>query len=442
MFYIVEEESKLDYLERSARFGFFVEVISSHNLYHPKLSSTVAVYIRPLNQNKGYIIPINHDEGINVAKSRVCNILSKAETLYTIDKKRLLYHFNLQRAIDISLLIAVTEYKKVDFYNDNNVLNFFYTKFSRYSNINQFIPLSKLYEYCEKLYDSASKYLEVEVPEFFDFYNKTATNVFFLIEQAGLGIYYEEYMELFKPREPLYNTVDNTVYTSYNLYNVTSRPTNAFNSVNYAAIPKEPEYRKSFKPKNDFFVEFDFDGYHLRLLAEQIGYELTDESAHKQLAKLYFGKDEITDEEYSKAKQINFHAIYGKIPEKHKDLKIFKEIQEYIDTMWNFFNDNGVIYNPISGKHFTKELKDMNPAKLMNYMMQSLETARNIVTLKEVLRYLQDKSTTVALYTYDAILFDFDKEDGKETLEDLKRIMENGTKYPVKFKYSKNLVLD
>ena len=59
---------------------------------------------------------------------------------------------------------------------------------------------------------------------------------------------------------------------------------------------------------------------------------LPAESAHKQLAKLYFGKDEITDEEYNKAKQINFQAIYGKIPEEHKDLEIFKEIQEYIDN--------------------------------------------------------------------------------------------------------------
>ena len=69
--------------------------------------------------------------------------------------------------------------------------------------------------------------------------------------------------------------------------------TNSFNSVNYAAIPHSEKHRKAFKPQNDFFVEFDFDGYHLRLLCEQIGYPLTNESAHKQLAKLYFNKDEI-----------------------------------------------------------------------------------------------------------------------------------------------------
>ena len=83
----------------------------------------------------------------------------------------------------------------------------------------------------------------------------------------------------------------------------------------------------------------------------------------------------------------------------------------------------------------------MNPQKLMNYIMQSLETSRNILILKEVLRYLKDKKTKLVLYTYDALLFDFFKEDGKETLEELKEILESGGKYPIKFKYSKDLSL-
>jgi len=109
--------------------------------------------------------------------------------------------------------------------------------------------------------------------------------------------------------------------------------------------------------------------------------------------------------------------------------------------MWEMFEKEGYVSNPQTGKPFTKELKEMHPAKLMNYMMQSLETSNNITILKEVLRYLQDKKTFITLYTYDAILFDFSKEDGKETLEDIKRIMELGNKYPVKFKYSTDLVL-
>ena len=441
MFYIVEQESKLENLQRLSKLGLYVDVISTNDLYHPKLSSTVAVYIRPVNSKHGFIVPINHDEGINVSKERVYSILSSASKLYTINKKNLLYHFNLQEAIDLSLLYSMTEYDRLEYSRDNNTLNHFYNKFSNFKGINTLIPLSKLYESCEKVYESVKKVIDYSIPEGFDFYNKTATNVFFLLEQSGLGIYYDQFKEMFKPRNPLYNIQNNTVLTHYNLYNVTSRPTNAFNSVNFAAIPKGDQYRRCFKPTNDYFVELDFDGYHLRLLCEQIGFDLSSESAHKQLAKQYFNKENITDEEYNQAKQINFHAIYGKIPEKYSFLEVFEKIDGFIKGLWSEYETNGRVLAPISNKPFTKTLKDMNPQKLMNYIMQSLETSRNILILKDVLRYLKDKNTKLVLYTYDALLFDFSKEDGKKTLEDLQEILESDGKYPIKFKYSKDLSL-
>ena len=441
MFYIVEQNSKLESLQRLSKLGLYVDVISSNDLYHPKLTSTIAVYIRPVNSKHGYIIPINHDEGLNVSKERVYGILSSASKLYTVNKKDLLYHFNLQEATDLSLLHSMVKYDRLEYSRENNTLNHFYNKFRDFRNINQLIPISKLYESCEKVYNQVNKVIDYKIPDGFDFYNKAATNVFYLLEQSGLGVYYDNYREIFKPRNPLYNTVDNTVLTSYNLYNVTSRPTNAFNSVNFAAIPKSPEHRKCFHPTGDYFVELDFDGYHLRLLCEQIGYPLSDESAHKQLAKQYFNKEEITEEEYDKAKQINFHAIYGKIPEKYAYLDVFEKIDGFIKSLWTEYETNGRVLAPISNKPFTKALKDMNPQKLMNYIMQSLETSRNILILKEALRYLKDKKTKLVLYTYDALLFDFHKEDGKETLEKLQEILEEGGKYPIKVKYSKDLVL-
>ena len=441
MFYIVEEESKLKSLENLVRLGCYVDVISTNDSYHPKLTDVVAVYVRLLKSDHGYIIPVNHEEGLNVDKTRIYEVLSKASKLYTLNKKTLLYYFNLQDAIDVSLLHSMTKYERLEYSKDSNVLNFFYNKFRTHKNINQLIPIAKLYEAADKLYDSIKQSINIDIPEGFDFYNKTATNVFYLLEQGGIGVYYDAFNKMFSPRDPLYNTIDNKVLTKYNLYNVTSRPTNAFNSVNFAAIPKTPEHRKTFRPTGDYFVEFDFDGYHLRLLCEQIGYRLTDASAHKQLAKIYFNKEEINDEEYKEAKQINFHAIYGKIPEKYAYLDVFEKIDGFIKSLWTEYETNGRVLAPISNKPFTKALKDMHPQKLMNYIMQSLETSRNILILKDVLRYLKDKKTKLVLYTYDALLFDFHKEDGKETLKELQEILETGGKYPIKFKYAKDLML-
>ena len=441
MFYIIETDTQLERLQSFGRLGGYVDIIPTNYFYHPKLTSTVAVYIRPTNSKHGFIVPIDHDEGLNVDKERVYEILKSYSTLYTLDKKLLLYHFNLQGAIDLSLLYSMVKYEKLEYSRDFNFINYFYNKFKNIYYINKLIPLSKLYELCEKTYEKVGKVADIPLPSGFDFYNKTATNVFYLLEQGGLGIYYEAFNKMFSPRDPKQNIVDNVAYTYYNLYNITSRPTNAFNSVNFAAIPKTSEHRKCFHPVNDYFVEFDFDGYHVRLLCDQLGYDLTEESAHKQLAKTYFNKEEILDHEYDKAKQINFHALYGRIPEEYKDVEIFKKIQQFIDSLWIKYEGLGVIHNNMSEKPFTEELKDMNPQKLMNYLMQSLETSRNILILKDVLRYLQDKKTNVVLYTYDSLLFDFSKDDGKETLNQLQTILESGKKYPIKFKYSKDLCL-
>ena len=269
MFYIVESDNQIEKLKSYGKKGY-VEVISNNDNIHPKLSTTVALYIRPLESNKGYIIPVEHDEGINISKNRVSQVLDTFDTLYTLNRKDFIYHFNTRGLIDISLLYSMIEYDRLDIFHSNKTYNYFYSKNSNFKDINKLIPLSKHHEKCEENFSKIKDILEKDIPKGFDFYNETCSNVFYLIEQQGLGIFYNAFNELFKPKNPLYNIYNNTVLTSYNLYNATSRPTNAHNSINFAAIPKSEKHRKCFKPQNDKFVEFDFDGYHLRLLCDQI----------------------------------------------------------------------------------------------------------------------------------------------------------------------------
>jgi hypothetical protein len=146
VFYIVEEESKLVNLENLVRLGCFVDVVPTHDLYHPKLTSAIAVYIRLLKSDHGYIIPINHDEGLNVDKQRVYELLLKSSKLYTFDKKKLLYYFNLQDAIDISLLYSMVKFDRLDVSRGNSTINYFYNKFRDKPFVNRLVPISKLYE--------------------------------------------------------------------------------------------------------------------------------------------------------------------------------------------------------------------------------------------------------------------------------------------------------
>ena len=128
MFYIVEQEEKLKYLENLVKLGCFVNVIPCDYNFHPKLTTTTAVYIRLLNSYHGFIIPINHEEGLNVDKKRVYKLLKNTSKLYTLNKKELLYHFSLPDAKDISLLYSMIEYDRLDIFHSNKTYNYFYSK--------------------------------------------------------------------------------------------------------------------------------------------------------------------------------------------------------------------------------------------------------------------------------------------------------------------------
>jgi hypothetical protein len=217
VFYIVEEEIKLGYLTNLAKQSAFVEVITTNSQMHSSFTDVIAVYIRPEVGTSGYIIPVSHDEGINVTKDRIYTLLTSIGTLYTLDKKSLLYHFNIQGAIDISLLYSMVNYNRLEITCKNSTYNWYYNKHKGKKQINQLIPISKIYEKCEETYEQIKKVINLKVPSGFEFYNNLATNVFYLLEQPGIGIRNNQFEAAFTPKDPIYNIDGSTVYTSYNL---------------------------------------------------------------------------------------------------------------------------------------------------------------------------------------------------------------------------------
>lgn len=440
MFYIVDTLEQLKRLKSYKDFGCFLELIESNDYYHPKLTEIVAVYIRPvIDKGQGFIVPVSHDEGLNQNFEDVCKILKSFSKVYVLNKKRVLYHYvGGKELIDLGIKEAMLRFDRLDIETSVKTYNWFYSKYSSLSNVNQIIPLTKHYERCEELYSRVESLIKEEEPEGFQFYNETATKVYFMVEQNGLRVDKHGFLKNFHVNDEGYSIDGELVYTQYNLLNPTSRPTNSFNGVNFLAIPKGEAFRQCFKSrfgKEGMFVQFDWDGYHLRLVSEQIGYKLKlDEKAHLQLAKLWYGKDEVSDAEYGKAKAMNFQIIYGAIPDEYRGLEFTDKVQAYIDELWKQYKKDGYITNPISGKQFTKNLKDMKPNKLMNYMVQSLETARNVEVLCKVLRMLNKNQykSKIILITYDSFLVDWSYEDGEEVLTEIKKIMEGrGGQYPV-----------
>jgi hypothetical protein len=207
------------------------------------------------------------------------------------------------------------------------------------------------------------------------------------------------------------------LYSNYNLWTTTGRPSNSFGTVNFAALP--PEKRKAFVAENDYLVEFDFDAYHLRLIADLVNYDFGEESVHKHLAKYY-------ECSYEESKQKTFRLLYGGIDrETREKVPFFDLTHNYINKKWNEINTHNLVSTDIyRRKLLFKNYEDLNRNKVFNYLIQALETESNIKKILKVQDYLLNKNTKLVLYGYDSFLFDFSQQDGVETLKDIKSILE------------------
>jgi hypothetical protein len=209
-------------------------------------------------------------------------------------------------------------------------------------------------------------------------------------------------------------------YTQYNMLTTTSRPSNTFGGVNYAALPKDGDVRKRFISRFDGgkLYQLDFDGYHIRLISKLIGVDIPlDIKAHKWLADQY-GAD------LKDAKAITFRQLYGGVQDEYKHIPFFSKTAQYIETLWGEFTRNGEVHTPLLKRKLTFD-KDLNKNKVFNYILQSVETERNILILEKLSKLISSRKSLPILYTYDSILFDVHPEDGNELILEIKKVMES-----------------
>jgi MFS superfamily sulfate permease-like transporter len=152
---------------------------------------------------------------------------------------------------------------------------------------------------------------------------------------------------------------------------------------------------------------------------------------------MYFNKEELTDEEYAKSKELTFKQLYGGVFKEYREIPFFKAMNEYVEKLWELFNVTEKL-ELVGGKILTKEqIQNPTPNKILNYIIQSAETYNNTISVKKVIEYLEDKKSKVILCTYDSFLIDYSLEDGKKILKEVKKLLENN-KYVVKVAYGNN----
>ena len=416
MFYIIERS---DQLEKLGSFGdCFVSFIPKNNKFHPALTELSLVYVRDLIRTKGFMLCINHSESFGLSKEDVeWWLVNNTQKMWVLDKKEALYYFNKpQKLFDVNFIKHIHKIP-------TNCSEFYYTKHYALPNVNCLIPISKHYEEWENTFSEVLPTIQSFTPnDQFTFNNERTTNVFYQLESNGIKLNKNCFIDYYQGKlpHPEFNLSRGKIYTHYNLYTTTSRPSNTFNSVNFAALNKDDGERMCYMPENDMFVEMDFQGYHPRLIGEMVEWHFPKDKNTYELLGQLLGVSQ------QEAKELTFKQLYGGVWSEYQYKPFFKDVNMFIDDMWDTYQ---------YGKYYETENRifipddDMTQAKLFNYIVQSKETSTNVELLEKVLDYLKGKKTKIVLYTYDAFLFDYSKEDG-DILQDIVNMLE----YPVTIK--------
>ena len=379
---------------------------------HPQKSKLSLLYVNTFDDE--YVLPINHNECLNID---LPNLKTKNK-VYTLDRKKLLHFLDLDNVIDVSMMSYMRTGKVLELDNLNTTAHdFLNMKFYKKKNINTVIPVLKHIEKCRKI----STMLQNNIEKYSEYvnvsYNDEILNNLSFIEKNGLM------------------TTEGKVFSEYNLYTSTGRPSNRFGGINFAALNKKDGSRKKFisRFKNGVLVEMDFDAYHLRLIADKINYEFPKGSVHEHMAQFY-GVD------YEEAKRLSFQYLYGYIPEDVIQINpYFSKVHDYIEGLWNIYKNDDFVESDIYKRRIYKEnLLDMNANKLFNYTIQLMETENNMKVLSALIPEIREYKSKLILYSYDSFLLDFNIEDGLDYLMKVKNILEQDKKYPVKVSWGLN----
>jgi len=418
-------------LSQCSEYDWFIVPIYSNGNCPVHLETLSLLYVYVLMKDEEYMISFNHTEALNIDAVNIQK-LPQSNRIYVYNKKRFMPFNQNSNIIDIDLVKYFETNSAFDDDYDTSAHIWFTKNFRYFKNLNTVIPILKHYERCNDIRNSFLEYYTPGIQEHDVFikYNDYFIRNFYLIEKNGLHVDKDIFTKHFIDTQ----YYDGYTYSEYNIYTSTGRPSNRYGGINFAALDKKTGCRTAFTSRfgsNGFLINFDFDAYHIRLLAHLVNYDFpVDESIHEHLGKLYFKKDTLTEEEYENSKKVSFKLLYGGITPEFQDIEYFKRVHELTQLMWKKFNDMNYIETPLfNRKLFKNFFTDMNASKLLNYYLQCFETERNCMVLDKLLK-LEMKSKII-LYTYDSILIDFCKDDGARILKYIKEEMVSD-KFPVK----------
>jgi len=406
---IIEKDNQLDdfLLKNHDKDCFIIPILSDVNR-HPLDNSLCAVYVKIVDGDEG-LLCFNHGETLKLSLEKLLT-LDRLGRKFVRDKKQLNHIVKLKNVVDVNLQYYMSKNESLEWEElSTNTHDYFYRVMWKMKNTNRIIPILKHFELCREQVKVLEKYYQLPIHEQ---YNDEIINNLSFIESSGL------------------RKDDGIVYSEYNLYTSTGRPSNRFGGINFAALNKKDESRKPYRSRfeDGILIEFDYDAYHLRLIGHILDYKFPKGSVHEHMREFY------GDVTYEESKNTSFQYLYGRIPQQIIDTNpFFSRVNKYITEIWGEFKREDFVKSNIYKKTiYKKNLSAMNRNKLFNYMIQLLETENNMKVMTQLIPFLKDKQSKLILYSYDSFLFDFKLTDGLDFLKGVKQILEQGGVFPTK----------
>ena len=217
--------------------------------------------------------------------------------------------------------------------------------------------------------------------------------------------------------------------------------------------------RKVFKPAEGcVYIDADYSQIELRVLAHMSGDENmieafnNGEDIHKQAASKVFGipMDQVTKEQRSDAKAVNFGIVYGiseyglgmqlGIPQKKAKMYIeqylskYEGIKNFMDNICEDAKEKGYVETLYHRRRYVPELQSNNfmvrsfgKRVAMNTPIQGTAADIMKIAMIKVMNELKEKNmkSKIVLQVHDEMMIEAPKEEAEEVKTILKKNMEN-----------------
>jgi hypothetical protein len=405
---------------------------------HPSDSTLSVLFIKNLHTHKTYFVAFDHPDSRpdTLVVTKFQEHFGKMNNRkWALDKKEFIQLFSSKNVYDANYCGFLRRNEILDVGTFDTPSHELVRRHANTNGkVNKAIPLLKHKEAFEDMCVSVIEMINnFSIDRPFEIINNITIETLSSIESNGIHVDPAVFTNHF-------DTVpnkDNLVFSQYNIYTSTGRPSNRFGGVNYAALNNTDGSRKSFTSRygeDGRMVMIDYTAFHPRIICSLTNYKLPiTVDIYEYLAKLYFGKPFVDESDIKNAKVLTFRQLFGGVEDKYAHIKYLANLKRFIDEQWEFFRVNGYVVTPFFKRKITSNhIQDPNPAKLFNYILQATEGEVAIPQIAKVLQYLEKKKSKAVLYTYDSVLYDFYKYDGVETLHEIISIMSCNGALPMK----------